>query len=90
MRTTIDLPEDIFREAKAKAALDGMKLKDLITQYVEQGLREGKQPSSRPFSRRRSELPVARAATGHPIPVVTNADVHRFLEEEDATGGGHH
>jgi hypothetical protein len=35
MRTTIDLPDDLFRRAKAEAALRGRKLKDLI----EEGLR---------------------------------------------------
>ena len=35
MRTTVDLPDDRFRRAKAEAALRGRKLKDLI----EEGLR---------------------------------------------------
>ncbi|HEY1794765.1 MAG TPA: hypothetical protein VGG57_01465 [Stellaceae bacterium] len=35
MRTTIDLPDDLFRRAKSEAALRGRKLKDLI----EEGLR---------------------------------------------------
>jgi hypothetical protein len=35
MRTTVDLPDDLFRRAKAVAALRGRKLKDLI----EEGLR---------------------------------------------------
>lgn len=35
MRTTVDLPDDLFRRAKAQAALRGCKLKDL----VEEGLR---------------------------------------------------
>ncbi len=35
MRTTIDLSDDLFRRAKAEAALRGRKLKDL----VEDGLR---------------------------------------------------
>jgi len=30
MRTTIDLPEDLFRQAKAHAALRGKSLKDLV------------------------------------------------------------
>jgi hypothetical protein len=34
MRTTVDLPDDLFRRAKAAAALRGQKLKDL----VEEGL----------------------------------------------------
>ena len=35
MKTTIELPDELYRQAKAMAALDGRKLKDL----VEQGLR---------------------------------------------------
>jgi hypothetical protein len=35
MRTTIDLPDDLFRRAKSEAALRGRKLRDL----VEEGLR---------------------------------------------------
>jgi len=38
MRTTIDLPDDLFRQAKARAALSGIKLKDLIARYVERML----------------------------------------------------
>ncbi len=30
MRTTVDIPDDLFREAKAKAALEGVKLKDVV------------------------------------------------------------
>jgi hypothetical protein len=68
--------------------LHGMKLKDLITRYVEQGLREGNRALAGPFRRRRSELPVARAATGWTLPGLTNADIHRILEEEETGGGG--
>ena len=35
MKTTVDLPEELFRRAKAEAALRGRKFKDL----VEEGLR---------------------------------------------------
>jgi hypothetical protein len=86
MRTTIDLPEDLLRQVKAKAALDGMKLKDLITRYVEQGLREAS-PSKIPFGRRRSELPVSRVATGSTLPSLTNVEIQRILDEEEAPGG---
>jgi hypothetical protein len=30
MKTTVDLPDDLFRKAKAEAALRGVKFKDLI------------------------------------------------------------
>jgi hypothetical protein len=35
MKTTIDLPDDLYRQVKAEAALRGRKLKDM----VEEGLR---------------------------------------------------
>jgi len=52
MKTTVELPDDLYRRAKAAAALRGRKLKDLI----EEGLRlvlegRGKRP-------RRSSLAV--------------------------------
>jgi hypothetical protein len=48
MKTTIELPDDLYRRAKAQAALSGRRLKDLI----EEGLRlvltsGGKKPRSR-------------------------------------------
>jgi len=85
MRTTIDLPDDLFRQAKAKAALSGIKLKDLIARYVEQGLRHGESmPPAQP--RQRSPLPViSKAATsGQPIPALSNAEIQAILDEEDA------
>jgi hypothetical protein len=85
MRTTIDLPDDLFRQAKAKAALDGLRLKDLITRFVEQGLRQEALPSTAP--RRRSEMPVARVATGRTLPDLTSAEIHRILEDEEAASG---
>jgi hypothetical protein len=88
MRTTIDLPDELFRKAKARAALDGMRLKDLITRFVEQGLKQGAS-SATPLRRRRSELPVIREATGRILPDLTNAELYRILEEEETAGGRH-
>lgn len=34
MKTTIELPEELFRRAKAQAALRGESLKDLITEAL--------------------------------------------------------
>lgn len=86
MRTTIDLPDELFRQAKAKAALDGLKLKDLIARYVEEGLK-GASSQAVPRRRERSELPVARAATGRVLPNLSNAEIQRILDEEEASGG---
>ena len=81
MRTTVDLPDEIFRKAKAQAALQGMSFKDLITRFVRQGLR-GFQQDQKTERRQRSEPPIARAATGRPLPVFSSAELHRILDEE--------
>ncbi|MHB1620623.1 MAG: hypothetical protein ACYCTY_11690 [Sulfuricella sp.] len=35
MKTTIEMPDDLFRKAKAVAALRGQSMKDLITQLLQ-------------------------------------------------------
>jgi hypothetical protein len=34
MRTTVDIPDVLFRQAKAQAALRGLKLKDLVLKAI--------------------------------------------------------
>jgi hypothetical protein len=83
MRTTIELPDELFRRVKAKAALDGLKMKDLITHYVEQGLEQGSVATGAAV-RQRSPLPVARPATGLVIPKLSKQDIQRLLDTEDS------
>ena len=35
MRTTVDLPDSLFRQMKATAALQGISIKELITTAIE-------------------------------------------------------
>ncbi|MEA2558638.1 MAG: hypothetical protein QOH06_142 [Acidobacteriota bacterium] len=86
MRTTIDLPDELLRQVKDKAALNGLKLQELIARYVEEGLR-GAPSHSAPPRRQRSELPVSRAATGHTLPPLTNMEIQRILDEEEVADG---
>ncbi len=84
MRTTIELPDDLFRRVKAQAALDGLKLKVLITHYVEQGLLHGStRPDNAPARRKRSEPPVVRLTPGEPLLRSTNTDLFQILDEEE-------
>ena len=85
MRTTIDLPEDLLRQAKSRAALDGVKLKDLVAALIREGLRrptagagEAKIPE-----RRRPAPPVIIPRRGRPIAAVSATDLHRIEETED-------
>jgi hypothetical protein len=86
MRTTIDLPDDLFRQAKARAALSGVTLKDLITRWVERGLRE---PDDVPVAAtgRQRPLPTIVPPRGRRIPALSNAEIEALLEGEDADGG---
>lgn len=81
MRTTLDLSDPLFRQLKARAALRGMTLKDLLTQIIEAALEEPEQPAPR----KRSPLPVTRRlGEGPPIPYRTNAELNAILDDEGA------
>lgn len=78
MRTTLDLPDELFRQVKAKAALEGTKLKQLLTRYVESGLRQAAQAP-----RRRSRLPVIKRRGKQAIPNLTARRQSKWEEKED-------
>jgi len=79
MRTTIDLPDELYRALKARAALNGVTVRDLVRRYVEQGLQ---QPSA-PQPGRRQPPPVIIPPRGVPIPALARAELRRLEEEED-------
>jgi hypothetical protein len=88
MRTTIDLPEELFRQVKARADMEDVKLEDLIAACVQRGLGE---PTQEPeAARRRSPLPYVSkaAASGKPILALSNAQVQIVPDEEDADRAG--
>jgi hypothetical protein len=89
MRTTLDLPDPLFRTLKAQAALQGRSLKDLVVSYVERGLREPPVPAAPqqdrswedrldPFTK--SLLGVAAPTDGSPLP--TMDDYYAYLEKK--------
>ncbi len=82
MRTTLDLPDDTFRQLKAQAALNGMKLKELVTQFIERGLAAGvtaPKPAQPPVP-----PPIAiKRVPGTPLtPALSNAELYAILEED--------
>jgi hypothetical protein len=83
MRTTLDLPDEIFRKLKAEAALRGFKLKELVAQLIERGLNEGLLPPAAGRQRRSFAIPIAREADGTVTPALSNAQLQAILEEED-------
>lgn len=85
MRTTLDLPDALFREIKVQSALRGVKLKDFVAGLLKAGL--GQITSDHPEGRRRSPLPVVRKATGVSHPALSNRELDALLVAEDAHSG---
>jgi len=54
VRTTVDLPDELFRKAKAEAALRGIRFKDLVEAALSQALLS---PGSGGSSARRTKRP---------------------------------
>ena len=54
MRTTVDIPDPIYRQLKSRAAREGTSVKELMLQGAEQLLRE----NSRKPSGNRVKLPI--------------------------------
>jgi hypothetical protein len=92
MKTTIDLPEVLVKQAKQKALHQGRAFKDLIADYIRQGLNE--QPSHAAVSRSSGALEIdpdglplfrGQASQGFRQPALadTLALEHSTLEQED-------
>jgi hypothetical protein len=56
MRTTVDIPDPVYRRLKTRAASEGRSAKELILQGVEQVLKR-----SHRKARRRVRLPIVRS-----------------------------
>lgn len=80
MRTTLDISDSLFRKLKAKAALQGITMKELLTRLIES---EVEKPQSYSHTKR-SPFPVARQlGEGPAIPYMTNADMYAMFDKED-------
>jgi len=83
MRTTIDLPDDLYRRAKATAALRGMKLKDLVAEMIERGLSSPVTDRMAVRARRSRPLPrtVLSERMGKEVPLLSNDELERIQIE---------
>jgi hypothetical protein len=49
VKTTLEIPDPVFRKAKAKAAEDGIPLRQFVTEAVEEKLRASSSASETPW-----------------------------------------
>ncbi len=93
MRTTLDLPDETFRRLKARAAMRGFKLKELVAQMIDRGLAEdavdpptvrADRPQKQPAPAQNPyPIPIAREADGTVTPYLSNQQLHAILDDDD-------
>ncbi len=99
MKTTLDLPEELVREAKLRAMMQGRTLKDMVADFMRQGLghpaesdhaaaqggeRVISAPDGLPQIRCRADAPASRASVAELL-----ALEQRALAEDDMRHAGH-
>ncbi len=90
MRTTLDLPDPLFREVKTRAVQQGVTLKDLLAQYIQAGMNapaSATDPATAPAmtTPKAHPIPIAiQRNAGAPLtPALTNAELNAILDAED-------
>ena len=81
MRTTIELPDDLYRALKARAGLSGVTLRQLVQRLIEQGLRSSSRSAK--DATQHDPPPVIIPPRGVPIPAVSPSELRRMEEEVD-------
>ncbi len=76
MKTTIEIPEPLFRQAKAKAAMDGLTLRDLFVRGLQLAVQT---PST--STKKRADFPLIRAAKSSPR--LTDEQIYAALNTDE-------
>lgn len=83
MKTTIDLPDDLVRTVKVRAAHENRKLKDVVADLLRRGLSQ--EPEGHDDLDRRVQLPLVECA--HPAgssEELTPQRLAQLIAEDDA------
>lgn len=75
MRSSIELPDPLFREVKATAARQGMRLKNYITEALQDKLTNRPNPAEKPW------MKFAGIAANDPEVVAELMRLERIVEE---------
>jgi hypothetical protein len=63
LKTTLEIPDQLFREAKVKAAMEGRRLTDLITEGLQLVLKKPQTPA------RRIKFPIIKSKRKIPLEI---------------------
>ena len=92
MRTTIDIPEELLRLAKARAALRGIRLKEFVSEAIRAALVDNNHhsPSKAPEGDNdhlvlsdNCSFPLIRGRCGPAMQDLSSENIHDILEAED-------
>lgn len=87
MKTTVELPDELMRALKVRAATEGRRLKDVMIEVVRRGLNETAQGLS---AGSRVQLPLVQCAhPASPEEEVTPERTAAILFEVEAAAGRH-
>lgn len=80
MRTSFDVPDPLFRHLKARAALEGTSLRDLVLTLIERGLAS---PAASTDAAVPPELPSIRLGAPMALPAseLSNAALSALLDD---------
>jgi plasmid stability protein len=84
VKTTLELPDELMRAIKIRAASEGRKLKEVVADLLRRGLREGRKSAPRPS--RIVRLPLIECAhDATPDQELTPDRVAEILADEEAS-----
>lgn len=85
MKTTLDIPDDLMREMKIRAATQGRKLKDVVAKVIRDGLASTPAALTEPrplvISRSASGFPYIRCKPTSEKPAPSTEELQRLIDE---------
>jgi hypothetical protein len=82
VKTTLEIPDPLFRRVKSRAVMQGVKLKDFVPRLLEAGMeRMDALPKKRGPARKASPFPLIRGRGGPLLASLDNALIARLLED---------
>lgn len=78
MRTTVEIPDDLFRRTKETALARGLTLKEVVIRALRREVED-----DRPISRRRVDFPIVHTDASGSVRV-TSADIEALQVDDDA------
>lgn len=82
MRTTVEVPDDLFREAKSSAALQGKSLRELFVEGLRLAIDATKRGTSKPI---RVDFPLIKGEPGS-----LTMEMIKEAEEQEYEAEGEH